>query len=98
MERCPSGLRSTLGKRVCVKSVPRVRIPLSPHEIKNRMEPNIKSFSYYDFILKTILIFIYTRLRSLRSEDYEQQSHLFALNVLNTFFFKKLTLNISKIY
>ena len=29
-ERCPSGLRSTLGKRVYVNSVSRVRIPLSP--------------------------------------------------------------------
>ena len=31
-ERWPSGLRRTLGKRVCVDSVPRVRIPLSPPE------------------------------------------------------------------
>jgi hypothetical protein len=30
LERCPSGLRSTPGKRVYVYSVPRVRIPLSP--------------------------------------------------------------------
>ena len=29
-ERCPSGLRCSPGKRVYVKSVPRVRIPLSP--------------------------------------------------------------------
>jgi putative endonuclease len=29
-ERCLSGLKSTLGKRVCVTSVPGVRIPLSP--------------------------------------------------------------------
>lgn len=33
MERCPSGLRSTLGKRVYVNRVPRVRIPLSPFNI-----------------------------------------------------------------
>ena len=32
LERCSSGLRGTPGKRVYVKSVPRVRIPLSPHE------------------------------------------------------------------
>ena len=30
MERCPSGLRCTLGKRVYANSVPGVRIPLSP--------------------------------------------------------------------
>ena len=30
LERCPSGLRSTPGKCVYVKSVPRVRIPPSP--------------------------------------------------------------------
>ena len=30
MERCPSGRRSTIGNRVCVNDVPRVRIPLSP--------------------------------------------------------------------
>ena len=39
-ERCPSGLRSTLGKRVYAKSVPRVRIPLSlrkeTYSVKNR--------------------------------------------------------------
>jgi hypothetical protein len=29
-ERCPSGLRSTPGKRVYVNSISRVRIPLSP--------------------------------------------------------------------
>ena len=33
-ERCPSGLRSTLGKRVYVNSVSRVRIPLSPPFIR----------------------------------------------------------------
>ena len=30
LERCPSGRRGTPGKRVCVNSAPRVRIPLSP--------------------------------------------------------------------
>ena len=30
MESCPSGLRSTIGNRVCAKSVPGVRIPISP--------------------------------------------------------------------
>ena len=30
VERCPSGLRSTPGKRVYANRVPRVRIPLSP--------------------------------------------------------------------
>ncbi len=29
-ERCPSGLRSTLGKRVCRNPAPRVQIPPSP--------------------------------------------------------------------
>ena len=29
-ERCPRGRRSTLGKRVYLNRVPRVRIPLSP--------------------------------------------------------------------
>ena len=33
-ERCPSGLRSTPGKCVYFKRVPRVRIPLSPREKK----------------------------------------------------------------
>ena len=32
-ERCPSGLRSTPGKCVYAKSVPRVRIPVSPQII-----------------------------------------------------------------
>ena len=36
LERCPSGLRSTPGKRVYANSVPRVRIPLSPPD-KNRV-------------------------------------------------------------
>ena len=36
LERCPSGLRSTLGKRVYVNSVSRVRIPLSPPYMKKR--------------------------------------------------------------
>ena len=31
-ERCPSGRRSTLGKRVCPTRVSWVRIPLSPQE------------------------------------------------------------------
>ena len=31
LERWPSGLRRTLGKRVCVHSVTWVRIPPSPH-------------------------------------------------------------------
>ena len=36
LERWPSGLRRTLGKRVCVNSVTWVRIPLSPHLFDNR--------------------------------------------------------------
>jgi hypothetical protein len=37
-ERWPSGLRRTLGKRVYVKSVPWVRIPLSPPSDSNVRE------------------------------------------------------------
>ena len=36
LERCPSGLRSTPGKCVCVKNAPRVRIPPSPPVLTQR--------------------------------------------------------------
>ena len=35
MERCPRGRRSTIGNRVYVISVPWVRIPFSPPNVKN---------------------------------------------------------------
>src|SRR5690606_34673521 len=43
MERCPSGRRSTIGNRVCVTSVPRVRIPLSPPVILRPVGQGVKT-------------------------------------------------------
>jgi hypothetical protein len=40
-ERCRSGLTGTPGKRVYLKRVPGVRIPLSPHRRKRKEEVSI---------------------------------------------------------
>src|SRR3990167_11362324 len=45
MERCPSGRRSTPGKRVYVNSVSRVRIPLSPRIVFESIVASIGLFA-----------------------------------------------------
>ena len=74
MERCPSGLRCTLGKRVYANSVPGVRIPLSPPFTKNPA-------------LCGAFLLLLRRGGNLKAQEREFDYHLFEKTLKNSVFF-----------